>query len=114
MAEPVFEEGEVYVRNVRTEDEDNGRGKMVESLTGLGRSFFRLGKSVFLLGTSIIPQETSTHFRNGLRESIYAAASLPRDVVDVVGERAEKWRKKHEKERIRKAPNDEIIEIKSS
>lgn len=112
MAGPVFEEGEVVVRNVRTDEEARDRKRdLASSMLGLGKNVFRLGKSMLALSISMIPKETAMHLRNGLRESIYAMASLPRDVVDVVGEKAEKYRQKY-KQNSQQSHHDEAVETK--
>jgi len=101
---PVAEQGEVRVRNVRTQRS----GSAMESAIEFGGGVVRLGFSVLTLATSILPRESRQHMRNGFIEVMYAIASLPRDLVDVGGGAVEDWAREVGVDVSSRAPKDEI------
>lgn len=80
-------QGEVQVRNVRTEQESN----LAETVIDLGGDIVRFGFSLITLPFSIIPTEPRQHLRNATRELLYAVASAPGEVADVAGEVVKDW-----------------------
>jgi hypothetical protein len=102
------QQGEVRVRNVRTQRS----GSAVESVVEFSGGLVRLGFSLITLATSILPRESRQHMRNGFVEAMYAIASLPRDLVEIGGSTVEDWAREVGVEVPMKAPKDEIATAK--
>lgn len=97
------EQGEVRVRNVRTQRSGNA----MESVVEFGGGVVRLGFSLITLATSILPRESRQHMRNGFVETLYAIASLPGDLVEIGGVSVEDWAREVGVE-VSHAPKDEM------
>jgi len=108
MAEAITEQGEVRVRNVRTQRS----GSAVESVIEFGGGIVRLTFSLLTLATSILPKESRQHIRNGFVETLYAIASLPKDLVEIGGATLEDWAREVGVEVPSRAPRDEISAAK--
>lgn len=96
--------GEVRVRNVRSQRS----GSAVESVIEFGGGIVRLSFSLLTLATSILPKESRQHIRNGFIETMYAIASLPKDLVEIGGATVEDWAREVGVEVPTHAPRDEM------
>lgn len=99
-------EGEVRVRNVRTES-SNSAG-LVQAVADLGGGVLRLGLAVGTLPLSILPADLRHYIGNAAREIVYAAASLPREMAKAANEALEEWSQETGTEMPSKAPKDEM------
>lgn len=81
------QEGEVRVRNVRTQES----GGLLESIADLSGGVVRMGVSVVALPLVLLPRQSRAHLGNAVRELAYAFARLPRDFADIAGAEIEAW-----------------------
>lgn len=98
-------EGEVRVRNVRTET--NESGGLIQTVANLGGGVVRLGFAIGTLPLAILPADTRHYLGNAARELLHTAASLPREMAKAATEALEEWSKDTGAE-MPSAPKDEM------
>lgn len=87
MAEEKPVEGEVRVRNVRTPQENNVLGSVMEG----GSNVVRMILGVFTLPLSILPANTREQARTTVQDTVKAVASFPGDWANVVSKAVQDW-----------------------
>lgn len=108
QAPSMAQEGEVRVRNVRTQR----GGGFIESLVDFGGGIVRLVISVVTLPLILLPRETRMHLNNATRELVYAFADLPRDLANAASEAIEDWARDAGAEPAKsQAPRDEMARV---
>jgi len=80
-------EGEVRVRNVRTQQS----GNLLNSVMEGGGNIIRVALGIITLPLSILPPEPREQVRNAMQDTIMAVASFPANWADVVTKAVEDW-----------------------
>jgi len=99
-------EGEVRVRNVRTEGRSNDG--LIQTVADLGGGVLRLGIAIGTLPLAVLPNDIRQYLGNAAREIVHAAASLPREMAKAANEALEEWSQETGTEMPAKAPKDEM------
>jgi hypothetical protein len=81
-------EGEVRVRNVRTEQSG---GNLLNSVMEGGGNIIRVALGIITLPLSILPPEPREQVRNAMQDTIMAVAAFPANWADVVTKAVEDW-----------------------
>jgi len=81
------EEGEVRVRNVRTQQS----GNLLNSVMDGGGNIIRVALGIITLPLSILPPEPREQVRNAMQDTIMAVAAFPANWADVVTKAVEDW-----------------------
>jgi hypothetical protein len=88
MAEQKTNEGDVRVRNVRTQ----AQGKdLFGSLLEGGNTLVRMGLGLLTLPLTILPPEPRQQVRQTIHDIMLALISLPRELAEVATTAIEEW-----------------------